>query len=65
VGAAPPFGHLYGLSVYISEALSHRAQVTFNAGSHDTAVRMKYLDFEKLAAGRVLDLSISPLEGDT
>jgi Ala-tRNA(Pro) deacylase len=65
VGAVAPFGRLYALPVVLSLALSHRDRVTFNAGTHTAAIRMKYPDFERIAGGRVLDFSISPLEEDS
>jgi len=48
VGAAPPFGNLYDLPVYVSLALAADEQITFNAGTHNEAVRMSYADFARL-----------------
>jgi Ala-tRNA(Pro) deacylase len=59
VGAAPPFGGLYGLPVYVSAALSRDERITFNAGSHTDAIRMGYRDFEKLVQPRVLQIAKS------
>jgi Ala-tRNA(Pro) deacylase len=59
-GAAPPFGGLYDLPVYLSPALAHCRRVTFNAGTHTTAIRMSYRDFERFAGGRVIDFSTLP-----
>jgi Ala-tRNA(Pro) deacylase len=56
-GAAPPFGNLYDLPVYVSPALTRDDEITFNAGSHEDAVRMAYGDFERLVKPRVLPLS--------
>jgi Ala-tRNA(Pro) deacylase len=49
IGAAPPFGSLYGLETYVSPDLAAEDHITFNAGSHDQAVRIRYKDFERLA----------------
>jgi len=57
VGAAPPFGHLWGIPVYVSPALARRGEITFNAGSHDHAVRMGYADWARLAAPKAMPLS--------
>jgi Ala-tRNA(Pro) deacylase len=57
VGAAPPFGNLYGLPVYVSPALVEDEQITFNAGSHEEAIRLAYADFERLAAPRVVHMA--------
>jgi Ala-tRNA(Pro) deacylase len=48
VGAAPPFGNLYDLPVYVSLSLAADEQITFNAGTHTDAVRMRYSDFARL-----------------
>lgn len=57
VGAAPPFGNLYGLDVYVSPTLARDEQITFNAGSHQEAMRMAYADFARLAKPRVVAMS--------
>jgi Ala-tRNA(Pro) deacylase len=48
LGAEPPFGHLYGLPVYLDESLAGEEYITFNAGSHDEAIRMRLADFERM-----------------
>ncbi len=57
VGAAPPFGNLYGLDVYVSPLLAEDEEITFNGGSHEAAVRMEYRDFERLVRPRVVPMS--------
>jgi Ala-tRNA(Pro) deacylase len=57
VGAAPPFGVLYGLPLYASPALALCDRITFNAGSHDCALRLSYEDFERVANPRIVRLS--------
>ncbi len=57
VGAAPPFGNLYGLPVYVSPLLARREKITFNAGNHRDAVRMDYRHFASLVQPRVVPLS--------
>ena len=49
VGAEPPFGTLYDLPVYVDTHLADDEYITFNAGTHEEAVRMRYSDFERLA----------------
>ncbi len=56
-GAAPPFGNLYDLPVYVSSTLALDEEITFNGGSHEDAVRMKYCDFERLVHPRVVPLA--------
>ncbi|RJQ65880.1 MAG: deacylase [Desulfobacteraceae bacterium] len=55
-GAMPPFGHLWGMETYVSDALS-RDEIGFEAGSHNEVIKMAYADFERLAEPRVLGFS--------
>jgi len=57
VGAEPPFGNLYGLPVYLDRQLTADEQITFNAGTHEDAVRIRTGDFQRAANPRVLDLA--------
>jgi Ala-tRNA(Pro) deacylase len=52
VGAEPPFGSLYGLRVVVDESLAGQEHITFNAGTHDEAIRMRFADFERLERPR-------------
>ncbi len=56
-GAAPPFGVLYDLPVYASLALAEDEEITFNGGTHDQAVRMRFADWEKLAKPTLMRLA--------
>ncbi len=55
LGAMPPFGHLYGLPVYVAESLAHEPEIAFNAGTHTEVIKMDYEDFDGLARPVVLD----------
>lgn len=57
LGAMPPFGHLYGMPVYVDSRLAGPGEITFNAGSHTDAVTMAYAEFETLAEPEVLWLA--------
>ena len=57
VGAEPPIGTLYELPVYVSPLLARDEEITFNAGSHEEAIRMKYDDFARLAKPSIIHLS--------
>ena len=48
VGAMPPFGNLYGMQVYVSQALREDDEIAFNAGSHTELIRLAYQDYERL-----------------
>jgi Ala-tRNA(Pro) deacylase len=56
VGAAPPFGNLYDLPVYVSDVLAADEKITFNGGNHRNAVRMRFSDFERLVKPEVIEL---------
>jgi len=46
-GAAPPFGPLYGQSVFVDVALAAEPEIVFNAGTHTEAICMRWADFAK------------------
>jgi Ala-tRNA(Pro) deacylase len=48
VGAMPPFGPLYGQTVYVDAALALEPQIVFNAGTHRDAIAMRWNDFVKM-----------------
>src|SRR5690349_16481890 len=56
-GAMPPFGNLYGMDVYLAEALTHHGEIAFNAGSHTELIRMKFADFERLVHPKVVSFT--------
>ncbi len=47
VGAEPAFGNLYGIPVFVDPALSEHEYITFNAGTHEEAVRIRYADYKR------------------
>lgn len=55
VGAMPPFGNLFGMSVYCSEAMTEQPELAFAAGSHTESVHMKTADFLTLVQPMVLN----------
>ena len=56
-GAMPPFGNLYGMDVYVAEALTHNEEIAFNAGSHTEVIRLRYHDFERLVQPAVVSFT--------
>jgi Ala-tRNA(Pro) deacylase len=56
-GAMPPFGNLYGMEVFVAEALTQRPEIAFNAGSHTEVIKMSYDDFERLVQPNVLNFT--------
>ena len=57
VGAMPPFGKLWGLTVFVDERLREDEQIAFNAGTHTELVKLSYADFERLENPVVARLS--------
>jgi Ala-tRNA(Pro) deacylase len=54
-GAMPPFGHLYGMPVYVDKCFPKASEFTFQAGNHHEVVRMSYAEYERLAKPSVAD----------
>lgn len=48
IGAMPPFGHLYGLPVYVDQGLAANETIVFAAGTYTHTIRMAYADFARL-----------------
>lgn len=57
LGAAPPFGNLYDIPVYLSRDLDRSSDIVFNAGTHVDVVKMKYSDYDELVHPEVVDIS--------
>lgn len=57
VGAMPPFGNLYGLSVYVARSLADDEDIAFNGCSHKELIKMKYKDFEQLVKPHIIEFS--------
>lgn len=56
LGAMPPFGNLYGLPVFVSQALTEEKDIVFNAGSHTEIIRLSFQDYSHLVAPRLIDI---------
>ncbi|WP_111495183.1 MULTISPECIES: aminoacyl-tRNA deacylase [Marinobacter] len=54
LGAMPPFGNLYNMDVFVSEHLREDDRISFNAGSHDEVMQMRYQDYDRLVQPQVL-----------
>jgi Ala-tRNA(Pro) deacylase len=48
VGAMPPFGPLYGQTVFVDARLASQPTIVFNAGAHRDAIAMRWNDFAKM-----------------
>jgi Ala-tRNA(Pro) deacylase len=48
VGAMPPFGPLYGQTVYVDALLALERDIVFSAGTHREAIVMRWNHFVKM-----------------
>ncbi len=60
VGAMPPFGNIFGLDVWVDEALAADAEIAFSAGTHTEMMRLAFADFERLVKPRIARLCRHP-----
>lgn len=58
VGAMPPFGSLYDLPVYVDESMSGVPEIVFKVGTHTTSIKMRYADYQRLAAPSIADFAV-------
>ena len=61
-GAAPPFGPLYRERVFVDDSLTTDPEITFHAGTHTDAVRMRFVDFESLVRPVIARFALSPVK---
>jgi Ala-tRNA(Pro) deacylase len=62
VGAMPPFGPLYGQTVYVDAVLALEPEIVFNAGTHQDAIAMHWNDFVKMVNPIVGRFAEPPLD---
>ena len=60
VGAMPPLGNIYGLTVIASKSLTDQDQIAFCGGTHRELIQIAYQDFERLTDPKILDFSYQP-----
>ena len=53
----PPFGNLYGMDVYVAEALTQNEEIAFNACSHTEVIKMAFKDFDRLVQPAVMSFT--------
>jgi Ala-tRNA(Pro) deacylase len=56
-GAMPPFGNLYGLTVYVDPSLATDPRIVFQAGTHTHTIAMAYTDFARLVGPEVVSFA--------
>ena len=60
LGAIPPIPELWGLPVWVDDALGREAETVFSAGTHRDAVHIAYRDFIRLAQPTFGEFSMRP-----
>ena len=54
VGAMPPFGNLFGMTVFLCDELAKNDEIAFSAGSHSEILKMKFEDYQALVEPVIL-----------
>jgi Ala-tRNA(Pro) deacylase len=57
-GAVPPFGNLFGLPVFLDEALRANDRVAFNAGSSTVSITMRCVDLVRVSGATVCRFAV-------
>jgi len=57
LGAEPPFGNLYDMQTIMDQALDKDDHITFQAGTHEKAIRMSMDEYRRLVEPKVLQFS--------
>lgn len=57
IGSVPPFGHLFGLPVFVDEDLFTEKYIFFSAGTHNDSVKMKSQDYKEIVPCHVMKIS--------
>jgi Ala-tRNA(Pro) deacylase len=57
VGAMPPFGNLYGVPIFVDEALTRDKEIVFNAGNHREIMKMSYADYARVVTPQVVSVA--------
>ncbi len=63
VGTMPPFGNLYGISVYVEQRLAEQETMVFPVGTYTETMRLSYADFARLVHPRVMAFAHIPSLG--
>lgn len=58
VGAMPPFGNLFDMTVYVDKGLTRDKRIAFNAGTHSELIQLDYADYERLVKPIIANFSL-------
>jgi Ala-tRNA(Pro) deacylase len=59
-GAEPPFGHLYGVPVFLDERLRAQPRIVCRDGSHTETLAMATSDYVRLVDPEIVDVAVQP-----
>jgi Ala-tRNA(Pro) deacylase len=60
-GAEPPFGHLYGVPVFLDERLRARPRIVCRDGSHTQVLTLAMRDYLDVADPEIVDVAAQPV----
>jgi Ala-tRNA(Pro) deacylase len=60
LGAMPPIGSLYGVSVYLDSSLAAQPEIAFNAGTHREVIHMRTAEFRRIVHPGIVSLVREP-----
>ena len=58
LGAMPPFGHLYGVPVYMDASLTDDPEIVFQAGTHTDTMKIRNADYMRLVKPQVASFAL-------
>jgi len=61
LGAMPPLGAMYGLTVFLDSSLAGEPVIAFNAGTHREVIHMRTAEYRRLAQPIIVSLVREPV----
>lgn len=55
-GSVPPFGDMFGMTVYVDQSLDGRESIDFNAGELTKSIEMRYEDYRRVVTATTVDV---------
>ena len=60
LGAAPPFGDLYGFPVYLDASLAGQDTIAFNVGTHREVIHTRMVEYRRLVSPHIISFVREP-----
>jgi Ala-tRNA(Pro) deacylase len=57
IGTMPPLGRLHGMKIIVDSRLGAEESITFQAGSHEDAVRMSWREYARIESPTTRDIT--------